>query len=463
MRIFLLFVVLIGSLLFSACNKDGIFTVDPSAKLSFSTDSILFDTLFTSIGSTTRRLKVFNPNKKAVHISQIKLGGGNTSSYQININGHPINQVNGIDLSGNDSLYVFVKVTINPTNANLPFVVADSILFQTNGNLQQVQLEAYGQNAVFVNEKMITQNTIWDKTLPYIIMNPIVVNENVKLTIKEGARVYFHKGAKLDVAGSLQVEGLKNDTVTFTSDRLERIYQDEPGQWNGIHFLNTSINNQLNFTLIKNALIGIQVDQLSTNNNPKLLLTNCIIKNMEVTALAMFSTNVTAFNNLIYNCGQFLIYGIGGGNYNFKQNTLAAININFARQTPAVYFADFSTQNNSTSTALLQIDLINNIIWGSLDEELAIDKKGALAIGLNLTNNLIKTNTSSFSGNGNIINENPLFLNSRNEDYMLSANSPCINKGADLTSDPYFNSYLIKDLKDNTRSFPSELGCYESN
>ncbi len=456
MRLFL-YVTLLGTLFIAACGKDNVFTTDASAKLSFSTDSILFDTIFTSIGSTTRRLKVFNHNEKAVHISQIKLAGGNASSYQINVNGKAVNEVNGIDLAGNDSLYVFVKVSINPSDVKIPFIVEDHILFQTNGNLQTIQLEAYGQNAVFYGEKTISQNTIWDKTLPYVIMNPVLVNENVKLTIKEGTKIYFHKGAKLDIAGSLQVEGLKNDSVTFSSDRFERIYQEEPGQWNGLHFLQSSTDNQLNFALIKNAFIGIQADGLSANNNPKLLLSNCIIKNMEIAALAMFNADVKAFNNLFYNCGQFLVYGVGGGSYAFKQNTFAAINTNFARQTPAVYFADFYTTANLNTTAALKIELINNIIWGSLDEELAVDKKGTLAIVFNLSNNLIKTETSSFGGNGNIINEDPLFSNPRNEDYTLIQGSPCINKGADLSSEPY----LAKDLKDKMRSFPSELGCYE--
>jgi hypothetical protein len=462
MRLFI-YVVLLGTLLISACSKENVFTTDPSAKLYFSTDSILFDTLFTSVGSTTRRLKVFNPNKKSVHISEIKLGGGSSSSYQININGQAVNQVSGIDLAGNDSLYLFVKVNINPTNASSPFVVADSILFQTNGNLQKIQLAAYGQNAVFFHNKVINQDEIWDKTLPYVIMDSVTVNENVKLTIKEGTKIYFHKGSKLLVSGSLHVEGLKNDTVTFLSDRFERIYQEEPGQWNGIHLLQTSTDNQINFALIKNALIGIQVNSLAVNNNPKLLLTNCIIKNMEVAGIAMFNTEVKAFNNLFYNCGQFLTYGVGGGIYDFKQNTFAALNINFSRKTPAVYFADFLTKNNATETASLEVHLTNNIIWGSLDEELVFEKKGAVPLNINLTSNLIKTKTASFNNGGNIINEDPLFSNPRNEDYTLIQGSPCIDKGADLTADPYFNPFLMKDLKDKPRSFPSELGCYELN
>ncbi|MGB4773884.1 MAG: hypothetical protein WBP45_01815 [Daejeonella sp.] len=449
------------SLFFSACQKQDDFTTDTSAKLSFSTDSILFDTVFTSIGSTTRRLKVFNPNKKAVKISQIKLAGGNTSPYQININGLPVNQANAVELAGNDSLYIFIKVNINPNNDALPFIVADSLLFETNGNQQKVQLAAYGQNANFLNGENINQNTTWHKPLPYVIYNSVFVNQNVQLTIAAGSKIYFHKGSKLIVAGSLSAEGSVKDSVIFSGDRFEPIYLDEPGQWGGLHFLSTSFNNQLNHAIIKNALIGIRVDGLSINNNPKLLLTNSTIKNIEVSGLAMFNTDVKAFNNLIFNCGQYLVYGVLGGVYDFKQNTFSALNLNFTRQTPAVYFTDFYTSNNSNQTALLEATLANNIIWGSLDEELVFEKKGIAEPDITLMNNLLKTKTPAFSANGNLINTDPLFINAIDEKYQLSTGSPAINKGTDLSSDAWFNPYLSTDRSGKARTFPSDLGCYE--
>ncbi|WP_155975677.1 hypothetical protein [Daejeonella oryzae] len=448
-------------LIISACRKEEIITRNSSAKLSFSSDTILFDTVFTSIGSTTRRLKVYNPNKNAIRISSIKLSGGASSPYQININGQATNQLNDLEISGKDSINIFIKVSINPGSAMLPFIVSDSLLFSTNGNHQVVQLAAYGQNANFLDAQTISQNSTWDDSLPYVIYNSALVEKDITLNITKGARIYFHKDSKLFIAGTLKVKGSVGDSVTFSSDRTEQIYRDEPGQWGGLHFLKSSKSNSIEFTSIKNALTGIRVDSLSENNEPKLILANSILKNMEVSGLMLYNADIKAFNNLIYNCGQYLIYAVLGGNYDFKQNTLAGLNFNFPRQSPAVYFSDNYQTESSSQSAELKIELVNNIVWGSLDNELQIDKKNTLPLNIRLQNNLIKSNNASFTENGNLLNTDPQFEDPRKENYHLKVLSPAINKGISLTGDPYFHSYLFQDLSAISRTFPSEQGCYE--
>ena len=84
-KLLLLLSILITFL--AACNKDEDLTFDPAAKLNFSTDSLLFDTVFTSIGSTVRRLKIFNYNEKAINIEELKIAGGSASPFIINVNG----------------------------------------------------------------------------------------------------------------------------------------------------------------------------------------------------------------------------------------------------------------------------------------------------------------------------------------------------------------------------------------
>ena len=42
------------------CSKDVTFTDDPSCKAEFSTDTLSFDTVFTSIGSATDCFKIYN-------------------------------------------------------------------------------------------------------------------------------------------------------------------------------------------------------------------------------------------------------------------------------------------------------------------------------------------------------------------------------------------------------------------
>lgn len=447
----------IGCFIFYSCRKEDNITSDPSVRLEFSTDSILFDTVFTTTGSITQRVRVFNRNKHAVKISEIKLFGGPASNYQININGIAADQLADIELRGNDSLNIFVKVTINPSSDLTPFIVKDSIGFLTNGNHQKVILTAYGQNAVFLNDIEINTNTVWENKLPYVVYNKVLVKPGVTLTIQKGAKVYFHKNASMVIAGSLKVEGTVNDSVTFSSDRLERLYAAEPGQWQGLHFLSSSKDNLINYALIKNGTIGIQVDSLSETSKPKLLLTNSMIHNMELVGLYGKNAAIDAFNNLITHCGRHLISCTSGGKYNFKQNTFANLNFQIPRTTASLFFTDLQ---NSGQTAALNITLINNIIWGNLQDELIVEKKGN-AFSQLIRKNLIKSKDKTLEGLNNIINIDPLFKNSGQNNYLLSPGSPAANQGETLSSDPYFNSVLKTDLSGKIRLFPSDLGCYE--
>lgn len=444
----------------SACHKDEVVTNDRNARLTFSSDSILFDTVFTSIGSTNRRLQVFNYNKNALNISEIKLAGGNTSPFSININGQSLSAKNNIKLNGNDSLNIFVKVTINPNLQDAPFIVQDSIIFNTNGNRQVIQLAAYGQNAVFINNGLINTNTTWTKKQPYIIYKSVTVASGTTLNIEPGSKIYFHKDAKMIIEGSLKAKGTVQNNIVFCSDRLEPLFQDEAGQWNGLYFRASSINSTIENAVIKNGIVGITSDSLSNNTNPKLLLNSSIIKNMQVAGYIGYHSNLTAFNSLIYNCGSYLIYAIGGGNYNLKQNTFAAYNFYFARKTPALLFSDILS---TTKYNTLKVDLVNNIIWGSLTNELMIEKKSTATLQSSILTNLIRTNQTSFNNNGNILNIDPQFIQPRYDIYTTQFGSIAEHKGTDLTTDPYFNAYLNKDLKNNTRAFPSFLGCYENN
>lgn len=452
----------IGSVLFilfiaSACRKGENITTDQNAKLSISNKEIFFDTIFTSVGSTTRKIKIVNPNHNAVKVSEIRLSGGNTSAFGININGEQTLLKNDLIINGQDSINLFVKVSINPNTNNLPFLVQDSIILNTNGNKQVIQLLAYGQNAVFVNESSINTNTIWTKTLPYIINGSLTVKRGAVLTIQPGTKIYFHKDAGLNIEGNLMVNGSLTEPVLFCSDRLEKVYNDEPGQWKGI-FLKRTGYGLIKNAVIKNASVGITSDSLSVNSSPKLILSNSMIKNMQVAAYIGYHSELLAFNNVMYNCGNYLIYAVGGGNYNLKQNTFAGYNLNFPRKTASLNFSDYLSVNAYNK---LQINLTNNIIWGSLTNELDIQKKSSATVQFVLSHNLIRSSNNAYNTNGNILNIDPSFKNKELENFELPANSAARNKGADLSTDPYFTDYLDKDIKENKRIYPSTLGSYD--
>src|SRR6478752_7686442 len=90
--------------LLSCRKKDEIYAYDPSAKLEFNGDTLMFDTIFSGISTTTQQLQVFNNNDKAVYITSVSLGGGSTSPFIVTINGVTTNQLGHVPLRGHDSL-----------------------------------------------------------------------------------------------------------------------------------------------------------------------------------------------------------------------------------------------------------------------------------------------------------------------------------------------------------------------
>ena len=130
----LTYLLLAGTLLvFFSCKKDAVIT-DPSAKLHFTTDTVMFDTVFTTIGSTTHNFRVHNRNKKAIVISSIELAGGVSSLFRINVDGISGTTFSDVQIPAEDSIYIFVEVTIDQTAGVLPFIINDSIIFVTNSN-----------------------------------------------------------------------------------------------------------------------------------------------------------------------------------------------------------------------------------------------------------------------------------------------------------------------------------------
>jgi hypothetical protein len=222
-------------MIFYSCKKpDEKITSSHDAKLEFAADTVLFDTIFSTIGSTTQAFFVFNRNKNAVIISSIQVGGMASSNYTVIIDGEQSYFKSNVEIKGHDSLLVLVKVQINPQNQNLPYLVADSIMFTTNGNLQQVQLLAYGQDANFINNATLPCNTTWNSPKPYVLYNTVIVPAGCSLTISKGTKIYAHKNSSLDIQGTLLVQGAGDSVVKFYGDNLTNQYANLPGQWKGI-------------------------------------------------------------------------------------------------------------------------------------------------------------------------------------------------------------------------------------
>lgn len=329
-------------LLFYSCRKES-FTSDPGAALRVEADTIRFDTVFTATGSITQSFKFFNENSKGIHVSSIHLKGGSGSPFRINVNGATGPMVTDIDIAADDSAYVFVSVTVNPTAANLPFLIRDSIEIIYNGNKKLIQLEAYGQNANFFRARKLIVSEIWNNELPYVIMGGLEVDEGVKLLINKGCRIYFHSNAALVVKGTLEVQGSKEEkgSVLFTGDRLDDPYRNFPASWPGIYFLTTSKDNIINYSTISNAYQAVVVQAPSVNSNPKLQLSQTVVTNAFDAGILGVNTSIKAQNLLVSNCGKNLVL-VNGGDYSFIHCTVASFSsILMRHKDPLLFLSNF--------------------------------------------------------------------------------------------------------------------------
>lgn len=451
-------------MLFFSCKKET-FITSPNARLNLSTDSIKFDTVFTTVGSITQSFKIFNDNDQQLLISKIKLMGGATSNYKININGLAASEANNIEVAAKDSIYVFVTVNVDPSSANLPFIISDSILINYNSNNRFVQLQAYGQNAHFLNNMVIANNTTWINDLPYIIVGSLQVDTGISLTINKGCRIYSHATAPFIVDGTLITNGLKDEEVQFTGDRLDEPYKNFPGSWPGIYFRGESKDNELNFTNIKNAYQAVVVQGPSVNTNPKLNLQQCIIDNAADAGLLSINSSIEANNSLITNCGKNISITLGG-NYIFTNCTVAAYSNSFLlHKVPVLSVANSAEINGSIATADLNANFLNCIFWGdngTVDDEVIINKEGSTLFNVLFDHTLYKASIepTNITFNSALRNIDPVFdsidLSNNYYDFRISKDpfAPGIDQGA--------ATGFLTDLDNNNRSVGlPDLGSYE--
>jgi hypothetical protein len=445
-----LFFLFLTFTFFSCKKKSDKITTEPQAKLSFSQSKLTFDTVFSAVGSVTQRLWVYNDNKHAVRISSIVLAQLYNSSYKITIDGNEVVEVNDYEINGNDSMQILVKVFIDPKNLSLPYLVEDSIVFTTNGNIQDVDLMAYGQDAFFLTNTTVPCNTTWSNTKPYIISGLITVAPGCTLTIDKGTRVRFHKAAVLKVAGTLLVNGIKDSVVTFRHDNLSNAYADLPGQWGGILFETGSKNNLFSYAEIKNATNALTLHAEPDGDTiAEVKIENTSVINCSGNAITATATDFYAVNSLINNSAGYLFNATSGGNYYFDFCTMANYSFDFFRNTDAVRFSN----QDSSLTNPLTAKFRNTILWGDKTDELDQNNDGSSGFTLSADYSILKS-TLSVAGTNTLFNQDPLFDNEYSKKFTLQSTSPAVNSGSAFPS-------ITTDLTGKTRDATPDRGCYE--
>ena len=327
-----------------ACRKEINFTTNQADKLTYETDTLAFDTVFTQVGSATRSFKVYNPNSQPIKISRISLTNKTNSRFRLNIDGEAAAEFRDIEIGAKDSLYVFAEVTINPDQplSASPFVIDENLLFEYNSNTDTVVLEAFGQNANYLpfrgagGTQTVLSNRggfiFWNDPKPYVIYGILVV-DSATLRISAGTKVYIHGAFAKTANGQfyndgliyftrnarLIVQGTPQKPVVFQNDRLETEFKDTSGAWVGIFFEKGSQGNRIANTTIKGSIVGIQADSAAVID-----MKNVKIHNTTSSGLIGVGARIKADNCLFYNNGGNAIQVEYGGDYQFRYCTMAS-------------------------------------------------------------------------------------------------------------------------------------------
>lgn len=421
--IFMGIVTFMLAMSFISCRKEVYYSA-PGARLDFSVDTLFFDTVFTTLGSTTRSFTVYNPYKTTLKISEITLGSGAQSFFRLNVNGRSGNSFQNIELAGGDSMYVFAEVTVDPLNSNTPVFVHDSVVFIVNGNIQDLDLVAWGQDVKLFDGAIIGTQT-WNAEKPYLIIHSMFVDTAQSLTILPGTKVYLFNQSTIYVGGTIEVLGTYEDPVTFQGVRLEKMYEDIPGQWGGIYILNGSQNNKIEHAVIQNGIFGIHLGNLFAEDPPPdMNINNTVIMHMTWAGISSIGATINGGNLLIADCGFYNLLLTAGGDYTFDHCTLANFWNWSNRTTPSLVLTDFYTLGDSVLITgdLTKAHFGNGIIYGNKDEEIQItmyDEAGEFRYYFDHC--LVRTESFDLADtlhfNQVIVNHDPGFISSSEYDF----------------------------------------------
>ena len=497
--IFLFFVGL--AITVSSCREDFVF--EPSTgDLVFSKDTIYLDTVFANIGSSTYTLKVYNKSSKDIKIPTIQLGKGLTSKYRITVDGMTgeNNRIfHDVELLAKDSMYIFIETTAGIGDANpSDFLYTDQIEFDSGANLQKVELVTLIQDAYFLYPKRFSNGTTetlnidgidepvygffldendpvngneynWGNNKPYVVYGYAAVPGGKTLTVQPGARVHFHADSGLIVGNgaSFKANGTLENNIIFEGDRLEPGFSDVAGQWQTIWLTAGSTNNEIKNVIIKNAIVGLNID---SNDGNFMTIKNTQIYNSSLIGLYAKTAKIQGENLVINYAGVASLACTLGGSYEFKHCTF---NNNWpSSKQVAVLVDNFYKDANDDEIpyVLEQANFRNCIIFGSNQVELLINKSIANP-EVNWTTPIFSKCQIKFNNTNNQFTNNPdyAFINDATEiikngivDFQdISKNKLFI--GADSASKNFGVDVGVPfDILGNPRNGIFDLGAYNS-
>ncbi|MCC8146667.1 MAG: hypothetical protein LIO93_09595 [Bacteroidales bacterium] len=414
-------VLMLMSVLYSCDDGFEDYSSNPNDRLTFSTDTIAFNTIISTINTPFKTFKVYNRNSKDLLISSVSMEKGQESSFKINVDGRAGYTFNNIEIRANDSIFVFVDAKPAETGGDTPKYLTDYIVFQTNGQVQKVLLEASAQDAFIWKGAVIESDSIVSNEKPYVIYDSLVVGKNAVLTIPEGTVFYMHGGSYIHIKGMIKAKGVQEKPIIIRGDRFDQMvnipYDLIPGQWQGISFAEDSYGNEFEYVHMRNGNYGM--DFLPSDaSQTKITLKNVVMTNFKGLLINSVNCNILA-ENCEFSNAQRALLNLEGGIYSFTHCTIANH-----------YFSSneygWGTSNNETVILKnkniiekdqkidsvfypLQASFYNSLIWGSKDKStsrISISKSNGYDLSYLFENCLIPNgeNDNPEEGGATVIN-----------------------------------------------------------
>ena len=498
---------LFSIVLLSSCRED----FEPrlsSGNLEFSRDTVYLDTVFSTIGSSTYSLKVFNRSNDLISIPRVGLAQGENSKYRLNVDGHAGKTFENVEIRAKDSIFIFIEATIDLDQDQDALLYTDQLQFESSGNTQEVALVTLVQDAIFLfpsrnasgiketleigtdasgNPISVEGFLLEEEQLrftnekPYVIYGYAGVPSGKTMQIEAGARLHFHENSGIIVANEahLQAHGLLSEDqqvlereIIFEGDRLEPNFADVPGQWASIWLTEGSTNHRFEHVTIKNSTVGILMDSNDSSTDPTLNIKNTQIYNSANVGLLARTGHIDAENLVINNSGQASLNLSLGGRYTFRHCTFANYWQNGFRQFPSVLIEN-NLQSGETLfvSDLEEANFSNCIIYGNENIELIFNKSEEAAFNYNFENCLLRFNdfNNQFEDEADydfenedlfqnlILNENPEFRNEQENDLIIGEES-----GANNTGNPTTANQVPLDILGVNRTNNPDIGAYQS-
>jgi len=457
----------------AGCDDNDSFSASAGNVLTFSTDTVRIDTLFSTVPSTTRSFWVYNNSGDGIRCSSVSLENGDKSGFRVNVDGTYLSPASSytatdVEIRKGDSIRVFVELTSSTNGAETPQLLEDNLVFQLeSGVTQKVNLTAYTWDALKLTNAVITSDTTFSTARPILVYGGITVAEGATLTLAAGTTLYFHDGAGIDVYGRLCTEGQAGNEVVLRGDRLDNMFDYLPydlmsGLWNGLTFHASSYDNTLAFTDIHSTFDGVVCDSADATR-PKLTMRHCTIHNCQGYGLRATNSLLVLENCQLTNAMQGSVC-INGGDVTMNFCTLAQYYPFDSNRGPALaYYA-------TSDSPLLRMDFVNGIVTGFADDQVfGGADNDSTAFNYRFVSSILRTPEVSDSARiVNVIFEDVsdtaaiqgtkhfqlVSHDTQHYDFHLSAQSTAI----DRASTDYATA---TDRDGTTRDATPDIGCYE--